>query len=106
MQCLNLKGSFAVPPTLKIFAVPLFDLSGGAGILPESWPKAKGEYCGYAGGLSPENLEEQLEKIKCVVDEDQKIWIDVETHVRSSDDKQFDLDKVRKFLEISKRYVS
>lgn len=32
-------------------AYPLFDLSGGAGILPDKWPIAKG-YSGYAGGLS------------------------------------------------------
>jgi phosphoribosylanthranilate isomerase len=78
-------------------AAPLFDLSGGAGVLPENWPVANG-YCGYAGGLSPENVQGQLELIEQVAG-DGPIWIDVETHVRSEDDKIFDLDKVRAFIE-------
>lgn len=89
----------------KINAVPLFDTSSGIGQLPESWPKIKeGFYCGYAGGLSPENLEEQLAKIKEQVGNN-TIWIDVETKVRSHDDMQFDLTKVKKFLEITKKYI-
>lgn len=76
---------------------PLFDLSGGAGILPENWPKANG-YCGYAGGLSPENVQEQLAIIEQAANEN-LIWIDVETHVRSDNDKIFDLDKVKAFIE-------
>lgn len=48
----------------------LFDLSHGAGILPESWPKLlPGVPCGYAGGLSPENVAEQLAKLESVIGE-------------------------------------
>ena len=43
----------------------LFDISGGAGILPNEWQKSW-EYMGYAGGLSPDNLEEQLGRISKV----------------------------------------
>jgi len=86
----------------EIEAYGLFDVSGGNGILPENWPTSK-NYCGYAGGLSPENLTEQLELIEKVAPN--VIWIDVETHVRSNEDKQFDLNKVRNFLEASRDWV-
>jgi len=85
-------------------AVPLFDLSGGAGILPEEWPKANG-YCGYAGGLSPDNLESQLKLIE-QVSGDGPIWIDVETRVRTDDDSELDLGKVRAFLEVARPWVT
>lgn len=87
-----------------IDAVPLFDTSGGAGVLPGEWPEALRMYSGYAGGLSPENLMEQMQRIveKCG---DGPIWIDAETHLRSSDDNVFDLDKVQRFLEIAKPWV-
>lgn len=85
-------------------AVPLFDTSGGAGVLPTEWPAFIGTYCGYAGGLSPDNLEEQMEKILEVA-AGQDIWIDVETHVRSHDNAILDLEKVYRFLEISEQWV-
>jgi len=86
-----------------INAVPLFDTSGGAGVLPEEWPEPDG-YCGYAGGLSPDNLDEQLDLIEKAVGEG-TIWIDAETHLRSDDDMAFDLEKVRSFLEKAKKYI-
>lgn len=80
----------------------LYDLSHGAGVLPESWDKPlEGIYTGYAGGLSPENLEEQLQKIEEQVNE--PIWIDAETWLRTND--RFDLDKVRQFLKIAESRV-
>lgn len=83
----------------------LFDISHGAGILPEQWPKpltyAK---CGYAGGLSPTNLKSQIDLIEDIVG-DTPIWIDMETHVRSRNDREFDLKKVRECLEISSQYI-
>lgn len=85
-----------------VSVVPLFDLSGGAGELPEKWPESIG-YCGYAGGLSLDNLGANLIKIKNVVEN--PVWIDVETHVRSNDNKQFDIKKVTEFLEIAKNWV-
>ncbi|MHA2280226.1 MAG: hypothetical protein ACXAC5_05120 [Promethearchaeota archaeon] len=83
-------------------AAGLFDLSGGLGILPEQWPEAS-SWQGFAGGLSPENLKTQLELIapKC----SRSIWIDAETHLRSSNDRQFDLAKVVRFLEIAQPFV-
>jgi phosphoribosylanthranilate isomerase len=78
---------------------PLFDLSGGAGVLPVEWPPAwSGVRCGYAGGLGPANVAEQLARIERAAP-GASFWIDMERRVRSEDDSQFDLKKVRKVLE-------
>lgn len=82
----------------------LFDKSGGAGILPNKWPALKNWPCGYAGGLGPENLKEQIEIIENIVG-DTSIWIDMETRVRSNQDQLFDLHKVYTCLEIAKPYI-
>lgn len=91
-----------------VTAAPLFDLSGGKGILPGQWPEIPQNrmYCGYSGGLSAENLNEQLRQISAVCG-DGPIWIDAETHLRSGDDdnERFDLDKVVAFLEVAKPWV-
>lgn len=99
----DLQRAASVNATLSV--APLFDLSGGAGVLPAAWPTPCAAYCGYAGGLSPDNLEAQLVLIEQAAGPDQRVWIDVETHVRSEDDKVFDLAKVRRFLEISAAHV-
>jgi hypothetical protein len=79
----------------------LFDLSHGIGILPEFWPDLlDGVKCGYAGGLSPENLEDQIKRIEEKAG-DTEIWIDMETHIRSNNDMLFDLQKVRQCLDIA-----
>lgn len=79
---------------------PLFDTSGGAGIEPESWPKGwEGVYCGYAGGIGPENCVEVLGPIVAAAWPGIPFWIDMERKVRSEDDATFDLDKVRTVLD-------
>jgi hypothetical protein len=84
----------------------LFDKSGGAGILPTEWPELlNGIKCGYAGGLSPENLEEQIKLIEHKA-WSSEIWIDMETHVRSDEDAVLDLEKVIECLTIASQYVS
>jgi hypothetical protein len=86
----------------------LFDLSHGAGVLPKKWPKPfAGIPCGYAGGLSPDNIEEQLAILEPIV-EDKTIWIDAESYLRSYDSSKgdyFDPNKVAKFLEKAKPWV-
>ncbi len=77
--------------------VGLHDCSHGAGIMPESWPAPLYPLVGYSGGLSPENVAEQLKLIEQVAPE-APIWIDAETRVRSNNDKQFDLQRVEAFL--------
>ncbi len=93
-------------------AVGLFDLSHGAGLLPSSWPLAMPPYCGYAGGLSPENVVAQLDKIaeavkraESIEGQNIDIWIDAETHLRSDNDTIFDLVKVDKFLGTAQHWM-
>lgn len=82
----------------------LFDASGGEGRSPASWPvPQKGVFCGYAGGLGPENLRIQLQKIAEAAG-NAEIWIDAESGLRSGDDA-FDLEKARAFLNIAKEWV-
>lgn len=81
--------------------MPLFDVSGGIGVVPESWPKPfKDVYCGYAGGLGPTTIVEQLKRIEQVVG-DCEIWIDMETRIRSENDAVFDLGKVVECIELA-----
>jgi hypothetical protein len=76
----------------------LFDLSHGAGVLPSSWPlPMAGIKCGYAGGIGPENIADQLYKIMPLV-EGLDSWVDMETKVRSENDRLFDLNKVGECL--------
>lgn len=83
----------------------LFDRSGGKGELPKEWPAIMEPFfCGYAGGLGPDSLAEQLVKINEVVG-DKTIWIDMESRVRSDDNSQFDLEKVATCLELAKPWV-
>jgi len=90
--------------SLGVRCNPLFDTSGGAGRLPSEWPSYIEPYCGYAGGLSPGNLDEQMALIT-EASGGRPIWIDVETKVRSNDDQQFDLGLVWNFLKAASKYV-
>lgn len=69
----------------------LNDLSHGAGVLPSAWESGEVGAQGYAGGLSPENVAEQCERIP-----GDALWIDAETHLRT--DNWLDMVKVEKFL--------
>lgn len=80
---------------------PLFDQSHGEGVLPESWPVPLG-FSGYAGGLGPDNLADELKRIEDVVG-DHYIWIDAETKLRNDSD-QFDIDYVFQFLKVAEPY--
>jgi hypothetical protein len=89
----------------EVNVVPLFDLSHGAGVAPSEWRKPFDKImCGYAGGLGPGNLKEQLEKILSITG-NSDIWIDMETKVRSNYDRQFDLGKVETCLKIAKEFM-
>lgn len=88
--------------SLKISA--LFDTSGGAGVLPASWPKPTSKFwCGYAGGLGPLNVVEQIERIEGICE--QPYWIDMERRVRSENDSKLDLQAVRLVLQAAKPYI-
>jgi phosphoribosylanthranilate isomerase len=81
----------------------LFDESGGNGKSPDFWPDYMvGNLCGYAGGLSTDNLQENLVKISEKVG-DYKTWVDMEGSVRTVDlagTDWFDLKKVESCLGV------
>ena len=91
----------------KFGVYPLFDVSGGRGMSPDEWPSyiKDANYCGYAGGIGPDNIKEEIEKIKSLIEPTEQIWIDMETKVRSNNDEQFDIDKVTDCLKISEPYI-
>lgn len=81
----------------------LFDESAGRGISPDSWDAPlPGHFSGYAGGLKPDNVAQNLKTIAKVA-ADHTTWIDMETGVRTND--RFDLAKVRRVLELSAPYA-
>jgi phosphoribosylanthranilate isomerase len=79
-----------------IAAVALLDRSGGRGILDGDWPGPPSAPCGYAGGLTPDNVAAQLDRIAAVAG-DAKVWIDAESGLRDERDR-FDLRKAERFL--------
>lgn len=75
----------------------LFDASAGRGISPDRWdPPIAGHFCGYAGGIGPENIAENLRQIGDVT-QGIPTWIDMESRIRTDD--KFDFAKVRTVLE-------
>lgn len=75
----------------------LFDASGGRGLVPNDWPYAvRSTFCGYAGGLRPENVAAAVEMIGMRAW--QRYWIDMESGVRDEHD-QFSVTKCREVCE-------
>ena len=83
----------------------LFDGSGGRGKSPDRWPRPlSGAYCGYAGGLGPDNLRQQIPKIQDVAG-GLPYWIDMESSLRNEKD-WFDAAKARQCLEIVRDFLT
>lgn len=64
----------------------LFDQSGGKGVEPKAFPripKVTGGLAGIAGGLGPDNVARVLDAL----DVDGPFWIDMESRVRTEDDR-------------------
>jgi N-(5'phosphoribosyl)anthranilate (PRA) isomerase len=80
----------------------LFDESAGRGISLDA-PSApiRGHFCGYAGGINPDNVKKTLDMIATVA-AGEETWIDMESGVRTDD--RFDLKKVRRVLEGAKNF--
>ena len=81
----------------------LFDASRGNGVMPSHWhvpfPATR---CGYAGGLSPENIDAALAAIDRVAGT-ATIWIDMESGVRTND--ELDMEKVENILVAASKYA-
>ena len=85
--------------------VPFFDASHGAGVKPTEWPKPySGVYNGYSGGLGPEDLTNDILNIAKAVG-DERIWIDMETRIRSDHGVNFDLEKVEDCLAQAEPFI-
>lgn len=65
----------------------LYDNSHGEGVTASSYkaPAFDGVFQGYSGGLSPENVVGELQKIATVVPENTAIWIDAEGKLKGPD---------------------
>lgn len=61
-------------------------------------------WCGYAGGIGPENVVEQIGNIESVCN--QAYWIDMERRVRADDDSYLNMAKVRRVLENVRRMAN
>jgi hypothetical protein len=68
-------------------------------VVPSTWPAPIPgvDYHGYAGGLGPKTLPVELPRIAAAAGA-ARTWIDMESRVRSADDKLLDLHKVRACL--------
>lgn len=93
--------------------VGLFDGSGGRGVLAKEWRSplvnASNILVGYAGGLNPDNLAEEIGKIRLVAG-DNPIWLDMETGVRTKinstlHEEVFSIIKVRTCCKIVKELL-
>jgi hypothetical protein len=79
----------------------LFDGSGGQGIPCSEWPRPLPISCGYAGGLGPDNIQDELDRIAEVAGS-RPTWIDMEGKLRRTDASgadRFDLDACRTCLK-------
>lgn len=89
LQC---RGAFPQVESVDV----LFDASGGRGISPSDWPQAVNTtFCGYAGGLSPENVAQAVQIIGTRAN---RYWIDMESGVRDENDR-FSVAKCRAVCE-------
>lgn len=82
----------------------LFDGSAGEGIVPGEWPRPlDGHACGYAGGLNPDNMRQNLEAIARATPAGYTTWVDQETGARTNN--VFDLAKVKRVLDIARDFT-
>lgn len=95
----SLLGLFGDTPNLAV----LFDESAGKGVNPGAWPvPLPGHRCGYAGGMNPDNVKQNIEMIAKAAPR-YTTWIDMESGVRT--DNALDLAKVRRVLETAAQSV-
>lgn len=77
----------------------LFDSSGGRGILPADWaaPVSPNHKMGYSGGLSPDNIADNLDKINALLPHKYKTWIDAEGKLK--DLGKFDVALAERYIQ-------
>ncbi len=81
----------------------LLDESRGKGVCPESWAipqEFEGMFCGFAGGINPNNVISVLEQVDALgID----YWIDMESGIR--EDNQFSIKKAHAILKFSRAFT-
>lgn len=82
----------------------LVDASGGRGISPREWERPiTDKRVGYAGGLGPDNIVEEVEKIRSVASEN--FWIDMENKLRDENDL-FSVEKANAVASLCKEWLT
>lgn len=84
----------------------LHDWSGGRGLRVCSWgpPPTRKPY-GYAGGIGPDTIKEDLASISTVTDRED-LWVDMETKLRTdTPESAFDMLKCRRVLRAASPWV-
>lgn len=101
-QRLNRLNATKVPFSL------LFDASGGRGISPDTWraPVFENHKMGYSGGLSPENVADNLAKINMVLPAEYNTWIDAEGKLKDPDTKQFDTLRAESYIQNALKWMA
>lgn len=88
----------------NVKASGLYDRSHGAGLKPDSWPKANPDWnVGYAGGIGPETVLEDVRAILAVAGA-KPTWIDMETSLFTNG--KFDLGRCRFVLETCREFIA
>ena len=77
----------------------LFDASFGAGIMPKEREKAafSDRLQGYAGGLGPDNIADELAKISAVTPKNAEIYIDAQGRLED-DNQHLSLEKCHAYI--------
>lgn len=104
------KSNKRVCETYAIEEIPnlnfLYDASGGRGTKSHVLDRPiRNHYTGYAGGISPENIIDICHSVNGASGKN-NVWIDMETHIRSNNDKLFDFSKCNEVLAKSERFVT
>jgi hypothetical protein len=84
----------------------LYDASGGRGIAPGTWNKPVYDVVpmGYSGGMSPENVVENLNQISSVVPKHREdIWIDAEGKLKTDD--KFDINRAANYVLAAEKWL-
>ena len=81
----------------------LFDSSGGSGKSVTEWPERfEKKFIGYAGGLGPETIEDDLKSIAHHAHH-HNFWIDMESKIRTND--LLDIEKCHTVLSACEPFV-
>jgi hypothetical protein len=59
---------------------------------------------GYSGGMSPENVADNLTKISAVVPANRDIWIDAEGKLKT--DNKFDIARARQYIQNAESWIA